>query len=68
MEPKYIAQGLAETWKKEKLKDSENNKVAPLMRFLEFNYNERYVALCYRLNITPVSLGKWLRKEIKDVV
>ena len=67
-EPKYIAQGLLKTWKEEKEKDNEYNKVAPLMKFLEFNYNERYVALCYRLDVTPVSMGKWLRKEIKNVV
>jgi hypothetical protein len=66
---KYVAQGLLQSWKEEKKKDVQySHKVVPLMYYLEWNYKERYVALCLRLNVTPISLGKWLRKEIKDIV
>lgn len=68
MKAKYIAQGLLETWQREKLNDTPTSKVAPLEYYLKFNYEERYVKLCKRLNVSPVSFGAWLRKEIGSVV
>jgi hypothetical protein len=65
--PKYIAQGLLKTWKEEKEFDTSTCKVAPLMYFLKFNYEERYVKLCRRLDIEPVSFGKWLSRPIESV-
>ena len=38
------------------------------LTFLEFNYKERHVALCYRLGIKPLSFAKWLLKPIESLV
>ena len=65
---KYVAQGLLKSWKKEKSSDSTYSKVAPLEHYLQYNYNERYVKLCQRLGIEPVSFGKWLRKPISSII
>lgn len=67
-EPKYVAQGLLKTWKEEKVLDTSTSKVAPLMYYLRFNYEERYVKLCRRLSIEPVSFGAWLRKPISSII
>lgn len=66
--PKYIAQGLLKTWKKEKVLDTSTSKVAPLMYYLRFNYEERYVKLCNRLDLSPVNFSEWLRKPIVSVI
>lgn len=62
-----IGKALLETWKKEKAADTQHSKVAPLEYFLKYNYNERYVALCIRIGIVPVSFGEWLRKDISTI-
>lgn len=65
--PKYIGQGLLESWLKGEGFDSNTSKNPPLEYYLRFNYNERYVQLCYRLNITPLSFGRWLLKPIDSL-
>lgn len=66
--PKYIAQGLLLRWKYEKQKSTEHTGVISLMEYLQFNYQTRYVALCERLNVQPVSFAKWLSKPISSVI
>lgn len=66
--PKYIAQGLLQRWKREKQAETGNTGVIPLTEYLEYNYNVRYVALCERLNVQPVSFAKWLMKPIESVI
>lgn len=67
MEAKYIAQGLRNAWIEEKNKGTQSCGVVPLMSYLKFNYIERYVKLCNRLSITPVSFGQWLRRPLETV-
>lgn len=71
MQVKFVAQGLLQTWKKDeklRLENEPNSIGTPLMYYLEFNYKERYVKLCYRLGLTPQSFGKWLCKPIESIV
>ena len=75
---KYVAQGLMKTWKESEMplsewldkraKDSCSPPRTPLMHFLKYNYEERYVKLCRRLGVTPQSFGAWLRKPIESIV
>lgn len=65
--PKYIAQGILQTWKKENALNTSTSKVAPLMYYLRFNYEERYVKLCIRLDVEPCGFGEWLRKPIDSI-
>ena len=62
---KNIGHGLLESWQKNKELDSNTTK---LEYYLRFNYDERYVQLCYRLNIKPLSFGKWLLKPIDSLI
>jgi hypothetical protein len=62
-----IGQALAKTWTEEKKKDTEYRKMKPLMSYLEFNYKERYVALCQRCGVEPISLGKWLLRPAESI-
>lgn len=65
-----IGQALAATWKKEeeyRIKNHPFQPRTPLMHYLKFNYHERYVKLCNRVNVEPVSLGKWLLRDIQTV-
>lgn len=64
----YVAQGLLKSWQKEKELDNDQSKVAPLEYYLKFNYEERYVKLCKRLDVEPCSFGTWLRKPISSIV
>jgi len=59
-----IAQALLKTWKNEKAHDP---CTAPLMYYLTYNYNERYVKLCYRVEIEPVKFSHWLRRKIDTI-
>ena len=68
MKEQTIGQALLATWKKERLLDTSSNKVAPIEYYLNYNYQERYVKLCNRLSIKPVSLGAWLRKPVNSVI
>lgn len=67
-EPKYIAQGLLKTWKAEKELDTDTCKVAPFDYYMKFQYEERYVKLCHRLGVEPISFVKWLRKPISSII
>jgi len=62
-----IGQALAKTHKEKRKSDTESSKMSPLMYYLEFNYNERYVTLCERVGITPVSFPKWLLRDINTI-
>lgn len=63
-----IGQALLQTWKEQKMNDTNSSKIAPLQNYLEFNYQERYVKLCNRIKVKPVSLGAWLRKKVSTVI
>lgn len=67
-EIKYVGQGLLRTWKQEKELETSTSKVAPLMYYLRFNYEERHVKLCRRLGVEPCSFGAWLRKPISSII
>lgn len=62
-----VAQALLQSWKEEKLKDTDCSKIAPLEHFLKYQYTERYVKLCRWLNVEPVKFGAWLRKDITEI-
>ena len=62
-----IAQALFKTWLKEKQADTDSCKIAPLEHYLKLQYDERYIKLCHRLGIEPVSFTQWLRKDIETV-
>ena len=76
--PLYIAQGLLKSWKDGEMplnewldkreKDGYSPPRTPIIEYMKYNYNERYVKLCKRLGMEPVGFGAWLRKPIKDVV
>lgn len=66
--PKYVAQGLLETWKKEKELDTENSKISPLEYFLRYNYQERYVKMCMGIGIKPCSFSAYLFKPINSFI
>ena len=66
-ECKYIGQALMKTWKAGKENDTAYSGMMPLEHFLKYNYNERYVKLCDRIGIKPVSFGAWLRKPIQNI-
>lgn len=62
-----IAQALLKTWGKEKENDTNTCKIAPLEYYLRFNYDERYVKLCLRVGIVPVSFTQWLHRSIDSI-
>ena len=62
-----IAKALMATWKEEKRHDTPYGGVVALEKYLEYNYKERYVALCVRLGLKPLSLGQWLRLPVSSV-
>lgn len=64
----YVAQGLLKTWKAEKSRDTSTSGVIPLIPWMEYQYKERYVKLCERLGVEPVSFAKWLCKPISSIV
>lgn len=52
------------TWKEEKARDTEYSGVIPLLPYLEYQYKERYVKLCDRCGVEPLSFGRWLCKSV----
>lgn len=77
MKEKYIGQALTAYWKNTTMPLNEyfefykKNGYRPvrtsLMYFLEYNYKERYVKLCNRVGVTPLSFGAWLRKHVESL-
>ena len=67
-QPIYVAQGLLKTWKAEKALDTNTSGVIALIPYMKYQYQERYVKLCVRLGVEPVSFGKWLCKPISSIV
>ncbi len=63
--PKYVAQGLLESWK---FGEVDATMRTPLEHYLRYNYEERYVKLCRRLGAKPCTFGAWLRKPISSIV
>lgn len=62
-----IAQALKANWEKEKKNDTSTSGMIGLEAYLKFNYMERYVKLCHRISIEPVSFGEWLSRDVMTV-
>ena len=68
--PIYIAQALRDCWSKEESIRELNHPRSPktpLLYYIEYQYKERYVALCVRCGIEPLSIGKWLFKPVSSL-
>lgn len=59
-----IGQALSAYWKKER---DAGQKMVALLSFLEFNYKTRYIDLCARCQIEPVSFPNWLLRDISTI-
>ena len=60
-----IGKALLTFWKESK---SKNSHITDLYSFLHFNYKERHVELCYRVNVEPASFSRWLLKDIGSLL
>jgi hypothetical protein len=61
-----IGQGIKKRWEEEKLKDTKDNKVAPLSHLLKLEY-QAYKKLCYWTYEKPLTFGQWLLKPIENL-
>lgn len=59
-----IGQALKNDWRK---KVDRGERMISLLPFLQYNYNERYVSLCERVNVVPVSFSKWLLRPVESI-
>lgn len=59
------AQGIKKRWEKEKLRDTEGSRTAPLSYLIDFEYS-KYTNLCYWCHEEPLTKGKWLYQEITE--
>ena len=62
----YLAQGIKRRWELEKMKDTENSKIAPLSYLIDSLYRD-YKKLCFYTYQNPLPKGKWLLQIIKPI-
>jgi hypothetical protein len=59
--PKSIGQALINCW----LLETDNP--IPLTNYLQYQYKERYKALCIRCKVEPSPMYKWLLRPISSL-
>ena len=59
-----IGQALKKDWR---TKIDQGERMISLLNFLQYNYKERYVSLCERVNVVPVSFSKWLLRPVESI-
>lgn len=62
-----IGQALSAHWKEEKKKDTDHSGVIPLLPYLKYQYDHRYVALCERVGVEPKTFPKWLLTPVDSL-